>query len=130
MGGKFVDQGRNDAATKYVKSEYSNLYLGLYKNTTEPAQNATLASLTEESGSGYARIALASADWTVTANVAENLQKTFTPTADWGNVYGYFIATSTDGSGLLLWVEHFSNGPYNLLNGVPVKITPKVTITG
>lgn len=130
MAGKFVDQGRNDNATKYVKNAYTNLYLGIYKNTTEPALTATLASLTEETGAGYTRTALASVDWTVVANVATNLQKTFTPSADWGNVYGYFIATTIDGTGLLLWVEHFSNGPYNVLNGVPVKITAKVTVAG
>lgn len=130
MAGKFVDQGRNDCATKYVKNGYTNTYLGIYKNTTEPALTAVLANLTEETGGGYARIALGTADWTVVANVATNLQKTFTPSADWGNIYGYFIATTVDGTGLLLWVEHFSNGPYNVLSGVTVKITPKVTITG
>lgn len=130
MPGKFTNEGENDCATKYIKNGYATLYLGLYTDTTEPAENATLSSgLTELVGTGYARISLASADWTITADVAENLQKTFTAGADWGNVYGYFIATSLDNSGLLLFVEHFSNGPYNITNGSTIKITPKVTVS-
>lgn len=85
MPGKCTDQGENDCLTKWIKNGYTTLYLGLYENTTEPAENATLAGLTEQSGSGYARIALASADWTVTNDTATNLEKTFTASGgDWG----------------------------------------------
>lgn len=127
MPGKCVDAGETDALTKWIKNGYTTLYLGLYENTTEPAENATLAGLTEQSGLGYARIALASADWTVLNDAVTNLEKTFTATGDWGNQYGYFIATTLDNTGLLLFVEHFSNGPYDVTNGSTVKITPKIT---
>jgi hypothetical protein len=47
----------------------------------------------------------------------------------WGNIYGYFIATSTDGTGKLLFVEQFTNGPYNIQqNGDEIKITPSIVI--
>ena len=127
MPGKCTDQGENDCLTKWIKNGYTTLYLGLYENTTEPAENAALTGLTEQSGSGYARIALASAVWTVVNDTVTNLEKTFTASGgDWGNQYGYFIATTSDNTGLLLFVEQFSNGPYDVTNGSTVKITPKI----
>jgi len=124
MAGKLTDEGENDLATKYFKNGYANLYLLLYKDTTEPPETATLASITEETGTGYARLALATADWTVTADTAAHILKTFTAGADWGNVYGYGICTVATGTaGLLLFVEHFSDGPYNILDTKTVDIT-------
>lgn len=129
--GKLVNEGESDVLTKWIKDSYVTLYLGLYTNTTEPAETADLASLTEPSGFGYARIALASADWSIASavnDVIENLQKTFTASGGtWGNCYGYFIGTTVDNTGLLLFVEHFSNGPYDVTDGSSVKITPSIT---
>ena len=50
---KWCDEGENwllDVAFKKNTSPPTNLYLGLYTNSTEPAETATLASLTEPSG--------------------------------------------------------------------------------
>jgi hypothetical protein len=129
---KLVDEGENwvlDVCFKKNTSPPTNVYLGLYTNTTEPAEEATLASLTEPSGGGYARIAIAcGGDWTLAANLLTAGQKTFAASgAAWGNVYGYFIATSADGSGKLLFVEQFSDGPYNVVDGGSVKVTAKIT---
>lgn len=127
---KLVDEGENRVLNILFGAQAvdATLYLGLYTNTTEPAESANLAAITEPSGNGYARIALSrGANWTISADLATYLEQTFTATGSWGNVYGYFIATSSDGSGKLLAVEQFSNGPYNVQNnGDSVKVTPKV----
>lgn len=128
---KWVDEGENwllDVAIKKGTSPPTNLYLGLYTNSTEPAETATLASLTEPSGGGYARIAIAcGADWTLSSDQITAAQKTFAASgAAWGNVYGYFLATSIDGTGKLLAVEQFSDGPYNVVDGGSVKVTAKL----
>lgn len=129
---KLVDEGETNVGNIYLKNQAqnTNLYLGLYTNTTEPGETAALASLTEPVGNGYARIALAPADWTESPQgTFANLQKTFTASGgNWGNVYGCFIATSSDGTGKLVGVEHFTDGPYNVSDGSQVKVTPKITI--
>jgi hypothetical protein len=128
---KWCDEGENwllDVAIKQNTSPPTTLYLGLYTNSSEPAENATLTSLTEPSGGGYARISLScGADWTLSNDQITAVQKTFAASgAAWGNVYGYFLATSVDNSGKLLLVEHFSDGPYNVVDGGSVKVTAKL----
>lgn len=134
MPGILTDEGENDVANVYIKNGTqrgaNSLYLGLYTNTTQPLEPATLASgITELALTGYARIQLNDADWTVVADVATNLAKTFTAGENWGNVYGYFICDVVSGTaGKLLFVEHFSTGPFNVANGKTVEITPKITV--
>ena len=100
-----------------------------FLNTSESAEDATLAILTEPSGAGYGRIELPDTGWTVVADLATHAQKTFTCTTPaWGNVYGYFVATVETGpSGLLLAVEAFAGGAYNVGAAGSVKVTAKVT---
>jgi len=130
---KWCDEGENwllDVAFKQATSPPSNVYVGLYTNSTEPAEDAALTGITEPSGYGYARIAIAcGADWTLSNNEITASQKTFSCSGgDWGNVYGYFLTTvSTGTAGKLLGVEHFSDGPYNVLDGGSVKVTAKLT---
>lgn len=130
---KWVDEGETNVGNIYLKNQTQNpyLYLGLYTNATEPVETAALASLTEPVGNGYARMALTPADWAESPQATfSNLQKTFTASGgNWGNVYGCFIATSSDGTGKLVGVEHFTDGPYNVSDGSVVKVTPKVTIS-
>lgn len=131
---KWCDEGETNVGNIYLKNQAqnANLYLGLYTApTTEPAETAALASLTEPSGFGYARIALAPAGWTESPQgTFAQTQKTFTASGgNWGNVYGYFIATSSDGTGKLVGVEQFSDGPYNVVNGSIVKVTPALPIS-
>lgn len=126
---KLVDEGENRVLNILFGSQAvdSNTYLGLYTNTTEPAETANLAALTEPSGNNYSRQTLARGSWTVTDDLASFAQQTFAATGAWGNVYGYFIATSSDGSGKLLFVEQFTNGPYNIQNnGDEIRVTPNV----
>lgn len=130
---KWVDEGETNVGNIFLKNQTQNpnLYLGLYTNATEPGETAALASLTEPVGNGYARIALTPADWTESPQATfNNLQKTFTASGgNWGNVYGCFIATSSDGTGKLVGVEHFTDGPYNVSDGSVVKVTPKIVIS-
>jgi hypothetical protein len=124
MAGKFTDEGENDLATKYFKNGYANLYLLIYLDTTEPPETADLTTITELALTGYARIAIPSADWTVVTDTATAALKTFTAGEDWGNIYGYGIATVATGTaGLLLGIEHFSDGPYNVLDTKTVDVT-------
>ena len=128
---KWVDQGETDVLKVYFSGEQAHrttLYLGLYLNATEPAENATLADITEPSGGGYARQAIADSEWTVSGNLAQAATKTFQASgADWGDVTGYFIATSSDNTGILLAVEHF-DAAKNIGDGDQIQITAKVTI--
>ncbi len=127
---KFVNEGRNDVAVKYFKGAYLMLYMGLYTNTAEPDVDATLTSgLTELAGAGYSRAEVSADDWTAVVNVITNIQKVFTAAGSWANVYGYFLATTADNTGKLVYVEHFSNGPYNIINGNTVRPKPIVTVT-
>lgn len=128
---KWVDEGELRVAQILFGAQAvdATLYLGLYTNTTEPLETANLAALTEPSGNGYARIALSRGSWTVTGDYAQYAQQTFTANGgNWGNVYGYFIATSADGSGKLLGVEQFTGAPFVVNDGDSVKVTPKITV--
>jgi len=127
---KWCNQGENDVLEVYLgqTAKRDPLYIGLYDDSSEPAEDATLASISEIDGSGYARIQLDSTGWTIVADLATYSQVTFQADASWGNVYGYFITTTLDGtSGLLLGVETFSDGPYDVdVADEMVKITPKI----
>ena len=130
---KLCDQGEHAVLEVFMggatRGGSGDLYLGLYTDTTEPGEATTLSTITELAVThGYARIALADGDWTIVADLATNLQKTFTASGgDWGNIYGYFICDVSSGtSGNLLFVEQFSDGPYNITDGLSVKITPSI----
>lgn len=127
---KLVNEGENQIANILFgsTSPWSTLYVGLYTNSTEPAEGATLSYITEVSGTGYSRKSLIRGDWEVTDDYAIYGQQEWTAESDWGNVYGYFIATSADNSGYLIFVEHFSDGPYNMTEGSKIRLYPKVTI--
>ncbi|MDI6752778.1 MAG: hypothetical protein QME78_00100 [Thermodesulfobacteriota bacterium] len=130
MAGKWCDEGENNILDCYLKgTARPSFYLFLYTNATEPAEAALMTGITEPSGNGYARIGLADADWTLAADAATQLQKTFTAAGGvWGNVYGYGITTALTGTaGKLICAEQFSDGPYNVQDGGSVKVTAKIT---
>jgi hypothetical protein len=137
MSGKWCDEGESSVGNVYLKAgAQPDYYLGLYNNSTEPAEDAIMSSgITEVDvvGShGYARIQLGDADWTESPQgVFTNLQKTFTASGgDWADAYGYFITTTATGTaGLLIAVEHFSDGPYVVNDGWSVKVTAKITVS-
>ena len=131
MSPKIVDQGEWFLANAALKSaaESANLYLGLYTDVDEPGETANLATITElAEANGYARIALPAANWTITNDLSEQPQQTFTANgANWGNVSGYFITDVANGTtGNLIAVENFSDGPYDTLDGLSILLTPKI----
>jgi hypothetical protein len=102
----------------------TDLSVGLYLDSSEPAEDATLGGLSEPDGEdGYAREDITEETADVTDDLLTWPEVTFTATAAWGNVYGWFL---TDGTNLIT-VENFSNGPYNVQNdGDQIKVTPKL----
>ena len=132
---KWMNEGETSVGDVYLKAAAGVAkWLGLYENTTEPAEGDTMAAITEQSvGLGYGRIQLLDADWAEQATKGEfkNLQKTFTAAGGgWGSQYGYFITTAQTGTaGKLLAVEHFSDGPYTVNDGWSVKLTCTVVIS-
>lgn len=128
---KLVNEGENRIANILFGSQAVDdaLYIGLYTDSEEPGETAALSGLTEPSGNGYVRIALTRGSWVITNSIAAYAEQTFTADGgNWGNVYGYFIATSADNSGKLLCVENFSDGPYNVFDGDSIKITPSIEV--
>lgn len=132
---KLVNEGESDVLNIYLKNaaQNANLYLGLYTNSTEPAETITLATISEVADSGYARITLAPAGWTVSATAptqALHSQQTFTFTASVGSevVYGYFICNVASGTaGKIIFVQHATT-PFTITtSGDQIKITPKIT---
>lgn len=132
---KWCNEGKSSIGDVYLRAQSQpSFYLGLYANSDgEPAVGAIVDDLDEPSGAnGYARIALADNEWTETSQgTFTNLQKTFTcATADWGDVYGWFICTAASGVDCdLITVEQFTNAPHHIHVGDTEKVTPKLTFT-
>lgn len=115
------------------KATPENLTLKLFSNNVTPDKGFTTASLTECSGSGYAAITLAPADWTVTEGTGAGVtpttaacaQKTFTLTGSL-TAYGYYLVGAT--SGKLYLAELFSGAPYVIPSGGgTIKVTPNIS---
>ena len=128
---KLVNEGETRIGQILFGSQLvdSNLYLGIYLNSTEPSETATLTDITEVSlGNGYARVVLSRGSWVITGDTAEYAKQTFVASGgNWGNCVGYFIATSTDNTGILLFVENFSQ-VFMMTNGNSCEITPRIRV--
>ena len=118
MAGFTPDEGENLVADIIYKRDLSdrdaNLVIGLFTNAS-PAETITEATLTEPTGTGYARQTLTDGSWTVTGDTATYPTITFTAGAGgWsGSVQGYFIATqAAGGTQRLLHIEVDASGPY------------------
>lgn len=108
----------------------ATLELGLFTNVA-PGETITEATITEPTGTGYARISLTDASWSVTGGVASYAQQTFTGgVGGWtGSIQGYFIASvSSGGTQRLIVIEVDGNGPYTINENDTYKITPNITI--
>lgn len=109
----------------------ADLELGLFTNVT-PGETITEATITEPSGTGYARITLTDASWSA-GDPFTYAQQTFTAgSGGWtGPVQGYFIATKNAGTGTqrILAIEVDGNGPYTFAENDTYKITPQISFT-
>lgn len=111
MPGITPDEGENLVARIIYRRDLGDrdagLRLGVFTNTTI-AESTTLASITEPTGTGYARLTLADNNWTVTGDTSAFPQQVFTAGAGgWTpEIQGYFICTiSASGTPRLLHVE-------------------------
>ena len=106
----------------------TNLDLLLFTNVS-PGETITEATLTEPSGTGYARITLTDGSWTGSGDTRSYAQQTFTAGAGgWtGSVQGYAIV-SKGTTARIVTIEVDSNGPYTFAESDTYKITPNITL--
>lgn len=133
MAGFVPDEGEALIADMVCKRTLTDrdadLEIGLFTNSS-PGETITEATITEPTGTGYARQTLTDANWTGAADSRAYAQITFTGGAGgWtGSVYGYFIATkASGGTQRLLFVEIDGSGPYTINENDTYKVTPNVT---
>lgn len=113
----------------------ANFYIGLATDETL-AEDATLASITEVSGTGYARIAVASNDTDFTSAVAGTNDRkvttksvVFTAGGAWTGAKTVFLATSADGSGKLIASAPLSTERI-LSSGSTLTVAMSITLAG
>lgn len=134
MAGFVPNEGEAMVADAIMKRSLTDrdadLELGLFTDAA-PGETITEATITEPTGTGYARITLTDASWTGTGDTRAYAQQTFTGGAGgWtGDVVGYFIATkSAGGTPRLLFVEIDANGPYTINENDTYKVTPNISV--
>ena len=114
------------------KTAPENQILKLFRSNTTPADTDTHTTYTEATFTGYTAITLTGTNWTVTSGdptEAAYAQQTFASTAGSQNqsIYGYYVTQAS--SGVLMWAERFTDGPYTIVNnGDEIRITPKLTL--
>lgn len=106
----------------------TGLELLLFTNVA-PGETITAATLTEPTGTGYARIQLTDGSWTVTGDVASYALQTFTGgSGGWtGSVQGYAIVTKGT-TPRIVAIEVDSAGPYTFAENDTYDVTPQITI--
>jgi hypothetical protein len=112
------------------KTAPENLSLRLYQNDYTPVDGSVTGDFTIATFTGYSSITLVGADWnspsggTITCAAV----KEFTSTAGSQNqnIYGYYLVQVT--SGVTVWAERFTGGPYNIANnGDKIQVTPTIS---
>jgi len=127
----FPDTGEQKTLEYLVnKITPEDLVLKLYSNNITPSDADTTATYTEVTGGGYAPKTLTGAIWTITPGApttASYPQQSFIFTGAVGNVYGYYLVRVTGNE--LIWVERFTNGPYNIQNpSDEIRVTLNVSL--
>ena len=130
MALSFPDVGENKALEHIVnKTAPENLVLRLFQNNITPAESDTAGTYTEATFTGYASITLTGASWgAASAGTISFAQQTFTSSAAQATqqIYGYYCTQVT--SGVLVYSERFSDGPYPIANnGDLIKVTPTIS---
>ena len=133
MAGFLPDEGEAFIADFVIKQTQTanrgtDLELGLFTNTGAD-ETLVHASVTEPSGTGYARITLTDGSWTGSTDARSYAQQTFTAGAGgWtGTVKGYFICTKGSTKRLLA-LEIDGAGPYTMNASDTYKVTPTLTL--
>ena len=121
-----VNEGRDWLLTNDFQSSGS-LFVGLLKTTdinTAPAASATLATITELSGAGYARQAVTFSAPSGQATAGSQVTFTFTGAPTNNGATGWFICTVSSGtSGTLIGAVNLA-AARTYANGDTQKVTP------
>jgi len=132
LAGFLPDEGEAMIADQVIKNittdRGTDLELLLFTNVS-PGETITEATLTEPTGTGYARINLTDASWTGSGDTRSYAQQTFTGgSGGWtGSIQGYAIV-SKGTTPRIAQIEVDPNGPYTLNEGDTYKITPNLTV--
>ena len=132
MPGFLPDEGESMIVDQVVKNvttdRGTDLELLLFTNSS-PGETITEATLTEPTGTGYARATLTDASWTGSGDTRSYAQQTFTGgSGGWtGSIQGYAIV-SKGTTPRIVTIEVDANGPYTLAEGDTYKITPNLTV--
>lgn len=108
----------------------ATLYVGLLHTTdinTSPGAGMTLATITELSGSGYARQACVMGSSSSEASVGAQVTFSFTGTPTGGTATGWFLCTTASGtSGKMIGAVSLG-AARTYANGDTQKVTPTVS---
>ena len=108
----------------------TTMFIGLLHTTdinTAPIATSTLATITELSGSGYARQSCVMATGSGQSDVGAQVTFTFTGTPTGGTATGWFLCTVVSGTaGKLIGSVNLA-AARTYLNGDTQKVTPTVT---
>ncbi len=132
MAGFLPDEGETLVANLVFKNadvdRGTDTELTLFTNVA-PAETITEATLTEPTGTGFARINLTDASWSVTGDTASFAEQTFTGGAGgWtGSVQGYAIVTKGT-TPRIVAIEVDAAGPFTINENDTYKITPNITV--
>lgn len=126
----FPNVGENLVLEALVnKTAPQNLVLRLFQNNITPGESDTAGTYTEATFTGYSAITLTGASWvSASEGSIAFAQQTFSSSAaqTTQNIYGYYLTQTS--SGILMYAERFSDGPYPVTNnGDQIKVTPTIT---
>lgn len=127
---KLVDQGEEHFADILFGASPVDgaLYMGLYRDTLEPGESVVLTDFDEPYGSGYSRKQLTRGQWVRADDLSTYRLQTFLASGgDWGNIYGYFLSTTINNTGLCIGICHF-DAPFEVTAGKGIKIVPQIRI--
>jgi hypothetical protein len=104
----------------------------LYKNNLTPGETDVAGDYTEADFTGYTDVTLTGTDWSIATasgiTTAVQSAVAFISSVDQTaqDIYGYYVVGAS--SGILLWSERFTDGPYTIaLEDDTITITPKIT---
>ena len=132
MVGFLPDEGEAMIASQVMMNvttdRGTDLDILLFTNVA-PGETITEATLTEPTGTGYARQTLTDASWTGAADARAYAQITFTGGAGgWtGAIQGYAIV-SKGTTARIVAIEVDAGGTYTLAENDTYKITPNITV--
>lgn len=108
-----------------------DLLIKLFTNNWTPTEADIAGTYNEASGFGYVAKTLTGSSWTISGTAptaATYAQQTWTFTGALGQVFGYYVVQAI--SGVLMWAERFSDGPYPVNNnGDQVLIAPRIELS-